>query len=151
MYRRLIIYYLSGTGNALIAARWFADLARERGMRCLNICPRKAIQVSHVFTAVTAYILYGLLFPLVMSFVAQFLPSTTAVMASEIRFIGIIRAWAILSVMFLAYRLVQALARFRPVNYFFAGLSLTRLLLWRRYLAPGVTLRDFKRDERVSF
>ena len=32
MYRRLIIYYLSGTGNALIAARWFADLARERGM-----------------------------------------------------------------------------------------------------------------------
>jgi hypothetical protein len=25
MYRRLIIYYLSGTGNALVA-RWFADL-----------------------------------------------------------------------------------------------------------------------------
>jgi len=85
-----------------------------------------------------------------MSFAAQFLPSTTVVMASEIRFIGLIRAWALLSLMFLAYRLVQALARFRPFNYFFAGLSLTRLLFWRRYLAPGVTLRDFKCDERVS-
>ena len=116
----------------------------ESCMRCLNICPRKAIQVSHSFTAVTAYILYGLLFPLVISLAAQFLPSTTAVTASEIPFIGIIRAWVIISVMFLAYRLVQALARFRPFNYFFAGLSLTRLLFWRRYLAPGVTLRDFK-------
>ncbi len=122
----------------------------ESCMRCLNICPRKAIQVSHVFTAVTAYILYGLLFPLAMSFAAQFLPSTTAAMASGIPFLGIIRAWALISLMFLAYRLAQALARFRPFNYFFAGLSLTRLLLWRRYLAPGVTLRDFKRDERVS-
>ena len=116
----------------------------ESCMRCLNICPRKAIQVSHVFTAVTAYVLYGLLFPLGMSLAAQFLPSTTAAMASEIPFIGIVRAWALLSVLFLAYRLVQALARFRPFNYFFAGLSLTRLLLWRRYLAPGITLRDFR-------
>jgi Pyruvate/2-oxoacid:ferredoxin oxidoreductase delta subunit len=116
----------------------------ESCMRCLNICPRKAIQVSHVFTAMTAYILYGLLFPLVISLVAQFLPSITAVIASKTQIIGLIRAWAILSVMFLAYRLVQVLTRFRPFNYFFAGLSLTRLLLWRRYLAPGVTLKDFK-------
>jgi hypothetical protein len=32
MYRRLIIYYLSGTGNALVAARWFVDRARLQGM-----------------------------------------------------------------------------------------------------------------------
>jgi hypothetical protein len=46
--------------------------------------------------------------------------------------------------MFLAYRLVQALTRLRPFNCFFAGLSLTRLPFWRRYPAPGVTIRDFK-------
>ena len=101
------------------------------------------------YFSVTAYLLYGLLFPL-RSFAAQFLPATAVVMISGIRFIGFIRAWALSRVMFLAYRLVQALARFQPSNYFFAGLSLTRLLFWRRYLAPGVTLRNFKRDERSA-
>jgi hypothetical protein len=28
MYQHLIIYYLSGTGNALITAQWFAGHAR---------------------------------------------------------------------------------------------------------------------------
>lgn len=31
-YRRLVIYYMTGTGNALAAARWFADEARSRGI-----------------------------------------------------------------------------------------------------------------------
>jgi hypothetical protein len=91
-----------------------------------------------------ANFLYGLLFPFVMAFAAQFVPSPAAALASEIRFLGLIRAWVLLGVMFLAYRLVQALARFRPFNYFFAGLSLTRLPLRRRYSAPGVNLADFK-------
>jgi hypothetical protein len=49
--------------------------------------------------------------------------------------------------MFLAYRLVHAMARFRPFNFLFAGLSLTRFPFWRRYLAPGVSVKDFKRGD----
>ncbi len=118
----------------------------ESCMRCLNICPRKAIQVSHVFSAIMAYVLYGLLFPFALLLAARFVPSATAVAQSGTPkpIMGLIRAWVILAVMFLAYRLVQALTRLRPFNRFFAGLSLTRLPFWRRYLAPGVTIRDFK-------
>ena len=32
MYQRLLIYYLSGTGNALLACRWFSQQAQEKGM-----------------------------------------------------------------------------------------------------------------------
>jgi hypothetical protein len=91
-----------------------------------------------------ASVLYGFLFPFAMFLTIRFVPSTTTIIASEAWIMGLIRAWALLSVMFLAYRLVQVLTRSRPFNYFFAGLSLTRLPFWRRYLAPGVNIRDFK-------
>ena len=32
MYKQLVIYYLTGTGNALKAARWFEEHAKARGM-----------------------------------------------------------------------------------------------------------------------
>ena len=114
----------------------------ESCMRCINICPKKAIQVSHTFTAVTAYLFYGLLFPGVISLMVNLVPSTTAII-SKTQIMVLVRAWVILSIMFLVYRLVQGLTRFRPFNYFFVRLSLTRLPFWRRYLAPGVTARDF--------
>ena len=37
MFRKLVIYYLTGTGNALKAARWFEDLAQARGMTAVLI------------------------------------------------------------------------------------------------------------------
>jgi hypothetical protein len=90
-----------------------------------------------------AYVLYGLLFPFAMFLMTRLVPSTAAVDTSKIPCMGLIKGWVILSVMFFAYRLVQALIRFRPFNYLFAGLSLTRLHIWRRFLAPRVTVRGF--------
>jgi NAD-dependent dihydropyrimidine dehydrogenase PreA subunit len=115
----------------------------ESCMRCMNVCPKKAIQVSHLFTAVTAYILYGLAFPLAVFFTAHLAPSTSGI-ASQRIVAAPLRAWGALCVMFLAYRLVHGLARQRPFNEVFAGLSLTRLRRWRRYLAPGITARELK-------
>jgi NAD-dependent dihydropyrimidine dehydrogenase PreA subunit len=142
--------------NALIMKnkRPFWTFHCESCMRCMNICPKKAIQVSHLFTAMSAYVLYGLLFPFAMFYASRFVPSITAIIASESQIMSLFKAWILLSVMFLAYRLVQALTRFRPFNYSFAGLSLTRLPFWRRYLAPGVTRKDFgftvKPDRRTK-
>jgi Pyruvate/2-oxoacid:ferredoxin oxidoreductase delta subunit len=115
----------------------------ESCMRCLNLCPKRAIQVSHLFTAVTAYLLYGLAFPFAVLLVSRFVPSVT-VITSIIPLIGLVRAWAILSVMFILYRLMQEFARHRTFNYLFAGLSITHLSSWRRYLAPGITAKDLK-------
>jgi Pyruvate/2-oxoacid:ferredoxin oxidoreductase delta subunit len=128
----------------MIKGRPFWTFHCESCMRCMNICPRKAIQVSHVFTAITAYILYGLLFPVVIFIASPLAPLTTSILESKTQIMSFIRAWLLLSVMFLAYRLMQALAGFRLFNFFFAGLSLTHLPFWRRYLAEGVSVRDFK-------
>jgi Pyruvate/2-oxoacid:ferredoxin oxidoreductase delta subunit len=116
----------------------------ESCMRCMNICPRKAIQVSHVFTAMTAYALYGLLFPVILYYATAYLPLTTGILVPSTQIMSFIRAWVFLSIMFLAYRLVQTLTGLRLFNFLFAGLSLTRLPFWRRYLAQGVSAKDFK-------
>lgn len=120
----------------------------ESCMRCMNICPKKAIQVSHLFTAISAYVLYGLLFPLAVLLASRFVPPVHALFAAKTPVVGLARAWIILGVMFLAYRLVQVLVRSRPFNRLFAGFSLTRLPWWRRYLAPEITVRDFTSSSR---
>jgi Pyruvate/2-oxoacid:ferredoxin oxidoreductase delta subunit len=132
--------------NALVMKnrRPFWTFHCESCMRCLNTCPKKAIQVSHVFTGMSTYVLYGLVLPFAILLTARFAPSTTAVIASKSWIMSLVRAWFLLGFLLPAYRLVQALIRFRPFNFLFAGLSLTRLPFWRRYLAPGVTVRDFK-------
>ncbi len=116
----------------------------ESCMRCLNICPPKAIQVSHLFTAITAFCLYGLLFPLILFFALSYNEKLGFFLRSDSMSIGMLRAWLFIGIMFLAYRLIQRLAKFRLINFIFAGLSLTRLPFWRRYLAPGISAKDFR-------
>jgi len=132
--------------NAIVMKRNrpFWTFRCESCMRCINICPVKAIQVSHVFTAVSAFCLYGLLFPLILSLALHYNENLASLLVSESQFISILRAWFLTGIMFLAYRMVHGLSRFRPINFLFAGLSLTRLRFWRRYLAPGVSVKDFK-------
>ena len=133
--------------NALVmkSGRPFWTFHCESCMRCINICPHRAIQVSHTFIALSAYSLYGVLLPVSISLAARWNAGAAAFMTSPSELIGLLRAWVILSVMFLAYRLVQGAARWRFFNFLFAGLSLTRLPFWRRYLAPGVSVKDFKK------
>ncbi|HNW29306.1 MAG TPA: DUF6125 family protein [Spirochaetota bacterium] len=49
-----------------------------------------------------------------------------------------------LSIMFLCYRLVLRLTRFRPFDVIFARFTPTSFRFWRRYMAPGIGLKDFR-------
>lgn len=128
--------------------RPFWSLRCESCMRCMNICPCAAIQVSHLFTILSAWLLYGILFPLAVGFAARHVAGCGILTHPESMLIGLLRAWIILGIMFLAYRLVQFLARRKTFNIVFAGLTLTRLPFWRRYLAPGVRTADFHAGEK---
>jgi ferredoxin len=132
--------------NALLMkeGRPFWTFHCESCMRCINICPRRAIQVSHSFTALSAYLIYGALLPLIIAMAAFWGSGVRAFIESPPDIIGLLRDWVMLNVLFLAYRLVHVLARWRIFNFLFAELSLTRLPFWRRYLAPGVDSSDFK-------
>jgi ferredoxin len=116
----------------------------ESCMRCMNLCPKKAIQVSYVFTAVSAYLLYGLLFPAIVMIMLRYNETAASIIKSKSYGFGYIRAWVILSIMFLLYRLVLRLTRFRPFDFIFARFTPTSLSFWRRYLAPGISVKDFR-------
>jgi len=47
--------------------------------------------------------------------------------------------------MFLLYRLVLRLTRFKPFELVFARFTPTSFRFWRRYLAPGIGVKDFRR------
>jgi ferredoxin len=122
----------------------------ESCMRCINICPKKPIQVTYVFTAVSAYLLYGLLFPAIVVIMARYNETAASVIKSKSYGFGYIRAWVILSIMFLLYRLVLRLTRFKPFDFIFARLTPTSFRFWRRYLAPGIGVKDFRLRDKTK-
>ncbi|MDM7998164.1 MAG: EFR1 family ferrodoxin, partial [Acidobacteriota bacterium] len=132
--------------NALIMknGRPYWTFHCESCMRCMNICPKKAIQVSYVFTALSAYLLYGLLFPAVVMLLMKYNEVAASFVRSKMQVVAFIRAWIILSIMFLLYRLVLRLIRLKPFEFIFARITPTSLRFWRRYLAPGIGVKDFK-------
>lgn len=119
----------------------------ESCMRCMNICPRRAIQVSYVFAALSAYLLYGALFPMAVLLAARYNGTVAAVISSNSYAAGLIRAWVILSIVFLLYRLALRLIRLKPFELLFARFTPTSLRFWRRYMAPGIGVKDFRREK----
>ena len=116
----------------------------ESCMRCMNICPKKAVQVSYVFTAVSAYLLYGVLFPFAVITSTRINETAASIISSRSELIGFVRAWIFISIMFLGYRLTRRITRFKPFDFIFARFTPTSFRFWRRYLAPGVSVKDFK-------
>ena len=138
--------------NALVmkGGRPYWTFHCESCMRCMNICPKKAIQVSYVFTAVSAYLLYGVLFPFLVMLVTKRSAAVAEMISSQSEVVALIRAWVLLSIMFLCYRLVVRLTRFRPFDWVFARFSFTSLGFWRRYLAPGISVKDFRQKKNEA-
>jgi Pyruvate/2-oxoacid:ferredoxin oxidoreductase delta subunit len=120
----------------MIDKRPFWKFTCESCMRCINICPKKAIQVSHSLAVFIAVI--GSLLPvaLALAFFNSFLPPLL------IKMTDFFIKWGIsLSIFFIVSGLVFWLLRIRFINKFFAGTSLTKY--WRRYMAPGIKPKDY--------
>jgi len=138
--------------NALIMKnnRPFWTFHCESCMRCMNICPEKAIQVSYVFTTISAYILYGLLLPFIIVITLRYNHTAVSIISSKSEVIALIRAWFLLGIMFLCYRLVLRLTRFKLFDFIFTRFTPTSFHFWRRYLAPGISVKDFKTSNNFS-
>jgi len=120
----------------LRGGRPFWRFSCESCMRCMNICPRRAIQVSHLLAAIIG--VAGSFLPLALAYKAidPRLPEALQVPANFIVKWG---AW--MAIIFLVSGLVFRLLKARPVNRLFTLTSLTKY--WRRYKAPGVRPGDF--------
>lgn len=77
-YRRIAIYYFSGTGNAKQIAYWIAELAQKRDIECQTINIAKVVTASTLTTDPDALIIFispihGFNYPKIMlKFIRQF-------------------------------------------------------------------------------
>lgn len=121
----------------IIDRRPYWKFTCESCMRCINICPRKAIQVSHALAVIIPVISSLLPAALVLHALDSFLPPSLVGPANAIA------NWAIaMSLYFIASGAVFWLIRVKLINRFFTATSLTKY--WRRYLAPGIGPGDYR-------
>ena len=112
----------------------------ESCMRCINICPEKAIQCSHSAAAYMIFIFSAIPFSMWLNELfkkyiteSEFLGKSIVIFPFQ---------WVLtLSVLFICYMVLHLLLRIKMINKFFTFTSLTRF--WRRYRAPGVEPADF--------
>jgi NAD-dependent dihydropyrimidine dehydrogenase PreA subunit len=121
----------------IIDRRPFWKFTCESCMRCINICPRTAIQVSHSLAAVI--VISGSFFPL-MFVLDIFHPYIPMILLKPADFM--IRWGLMLTVYFVISGAVFWLMKLKFVSWVFTGTSLTKY--WRRYLAPGIEAKDYK-------
>jgi len=120
----------------IIDKRPFWKLTCESCMRCINICPRQAIQVSHSLAVLIPVISSLLPIALALKFFNSFIPSSLIKPANF--FIN----WGIsLSLFFIISGLVFWLIKISLINKLFTFTSFTKY--WRRYMAPGIKAKDY--------
>jgi NAD-dependent dihydropyrimidine dehydrogenase PreA subunit len=120
----------------MINKRPFWKFSCESCMRCINICPRQAIQASHSLAVVIVVVSSCLPLALMLKIFNSFIPLSLHKPAD------LIVNWGIsLTFIFIISGLVFWLIRLKWINKLFSATSLTKY--WRRYIAPGIKPKDY--------
>lgn len=112
----------------------------ESCMRCINICPEKAIQCSHSAAVYIGFVSASI--P-----IGFWLNDFFTQQITENEFFGKSLVifpfqWVLtISVFFVCYLVLHFVLRIKAINKLFTFTSLTRF--WRRYRAPGINPADF--------
>lgn len=111
----------------------------ESCMRCIDICPTKSIQSSHLifFIGVLLY------FPLMEKYsaAAHLYSISGFILFGNQIFAFFFDSYLVLLFVFLLYMIIQPMLRYKYFERLMRYTSLT--YYWRRYLSPGVKIRDF--------
>lgn len=115
----------------------------ESCMRCMNTCPRQAIETAHSIAALMIAVTTSL--P-VTYYLTVFIRKSGLTLSEAAFYIAdhAVNWLLTLLVIYILYVLVFALLRNPWINRFFLYSSLT--FYWARYKAPGISLKDFKRS-----
>lgn len=107
----------------------------ESCMRCLNICPKKSVQSSHLLVLI-GILLASIPFSILIN---------TNILHNYIfvnDFLSFIVDWLLsMFCFYTTYILILKLFRYKIINKIFQYTSLTNY--WKRYKAPGIKLKDF--------
>lgn len=119
------------------ANRPFWKYKCESCMRCVNACPQRAIETAHSFSAFLLIISSVIISPLLISGL-KYLEVLDYVNQSVFtrNIWSIIDAVIFLLFVFISYRILHYLMRFKVINQLITYTSLSTYRFWRRYKAP---------------
>lgn len=105
----------------------------ESCMHCMNICPQRAIETPHAYTAISWVIAFSIMPPLIMAFFDSFSTQVNDISKLFMKILIYVLGWLFILAL---YKLLHKLMKFRLFNNIVKYTSLTRLKFWRRYKAP---------------
>ena len=108
----------------------------ESCMRCMNHCPKRAIESAHSFTAILWYLAWSLVPAAIFAFLVKngYVEFGSGWQATLFYyFIEIPLAFLLV---YIAYKTLHFLMRYKFVNRLIAYTSFTHFKFWRRYRAP---------------
>jgi Pyruvate/2-oxoacid:ferredoxin oxidoreductase delta subunit len=121
----------------MVNDRPFWSYSCESCMRCVNTCPHRAIETTHAFSIGLFVISSLLISPLLISLLKYFGAwklITHSVITENIW--SLIDEFIFLLFVFISYRILHFLMRYKFVNRIITYTSLSKYKFWRRYKAP---------------
>jgi Pyruvate/2-oxoacid:ferredoxin oxidoreductase delta subunit len=109
----------------------------ENCMRCVNICPQRAIETMHAFSTVLIILSSMLITPLIIGTLQYFDAwkfFDQSIIAKNVW--SLINVFLFLIFVFISYRIIHYLMRYKLVNKIITYTSLSKYKFWRRYKAP---------------
>ena len=121
----------------MINSRPFWKYKCESCMRCVNACPQRAIETTHTYSGILILISVFIISPLLIVGL-EFLGAKDWFNRSFFtrNIWSIIDAVIFLLFVFLSYRLLHYLMRYKFINTLISYSSLSKYKFWRRYKAP---------------
>ncbi len=127
-----------------VDGRMFWTYKCESCMKCMNDCPHKAIETAHGFLIVIWFLtslFVGYLISYLLNY--QFFENWQLLQNENIK--SLIVSVAIFPFLFIGYRLMHWLMRFKLFERIFVLSSLTKFKFWGRYKAPNKGIKECKK------
>ena len=120
-----------------VQGRMYWTFNCESCMRCMNNCPKRAIETAHSFTFLIWWLVFSLLPSIAVNKIIEYQLFNTSKTSLCIDFVDFfVSTFIALFNIYLSYKLLHYLMRFKFFNKLVAYTSLTRFKFWRRYKAP---------------
>jgi Pyruvate/2-oxoacid:ferredoxin oxidoreductase delta subunit len=107
----------------------------ESCMHCMNVCPQRAIETPHAYTALVWWLAFSLVPLLVLKYIFYESSFTEFQHEAVYKLLQFVLGGLII---FGAYKILHALMKFKAFSNVVAYTSLTRYKFWRRYKGPNV-------------
>ena len=121
----------------MINNRPFWKYSCESCMRCVNNCPKRAIETTHTYSGLLGVISSLVLSPLIIKgLIALGWMDWISKSAINGTLLSIFNSFIFIVFVFLAYRFIHLIMRFTLVNKLITYTSLSKFKFWRRYKSP---------------